>query len=147
MALNRKQRRDTAIKGKDYYGEITQQIMIADLRVYSNKNIPDGVMIVSEKEADRLKAMIDDANSKAIEDAEALARENAPRVYRLDVDQMVADIEKAGGKVTPEDYAIYVAEGVVLEGDFDSQPLDVIEATKDKLPADTLCIVAKKEGK
>ena len=66
--LNRKQRRDTAIKGKDYYGELTHNVGIANLRVYTNRNMPDGVMIVSPAEGDRLQKLVDEATAKSLQE-------------------------------------------------------------------------------
>lgn len=153
MALNRKQRRDTAIKGKTYYGELRHQVMIADLRVYVNKEVPDGVMIVSEAEGDRLQALVDEATSKAVtkavEDHKTDLEEEAKHSKELTIERaidLIAGITSAGGTVTPEDYAIYAKPDVVFVGKRSDYPLEIITSDTN-LPDGVSVIVAKREGK
>lgn len=149
MALNRQQRRKTAIKGKTFYGEIKHTIMIADLKVYVNKDMPDGVMIVNEKEGERLRELIDaEVARKAHEQAERSAKEmvgEEGKVSIIQIMDMIADITNAGGKVTPEDYAIYATEDTKFSGSLDNYPLEVIR--KNDMPEGTTVLVAKREGK
>lgn len=143
MAFNRKQRRATALKGDSYYGELTHQIVIADLKVYSNKDLPDGVMIVSVKEADRLQKLVDEASVRQASEKAKIADK---MVYMADAFEGIDKIEKSGVKeVTKDEYAFYVAPDAVLEVPAESYPLEVI--ISENLPAGTLCMVAKKEGK
>ena len=59
--MNRANRRKT----KGIYAEATHKIMIADLQVMTNPNVPDGYMIVSPNEADRLQDLVDKATAEA----------------------------------------------------------------------------------
>lgn len=149
MALNRKQRRATAIKGKTFTGEIKHTIMIADLKVYVNKEMPDGVMIVNEKEADRLRELIDaEVARNAREQAERSAKEmvgEEGKVSIIQIMDMIAEITKAGGEVTPKDYAIYAREETQFSGSPENYPLEIIRTNN--IGDGVEAVVAKKEGK
>jgi hypothetical protein len=135
---NRKERRATAIKGDTYYGELTHKVVLADLVMYTNKELPDGVMIVSQKDADRIQALVDEAVVQKAEDDLVLVRMS-------DCYEQMFKIEEAGVVVTPEEYVFMVSDKAKLEVRADAYPLEVI-VTSD-LPADTLSMVVKKEGK
>lgn len=143
MAFNREQRRKTALKGKTYQGELTHQLLIADLKVYTNKDMPDGVMIVSPTEAERLQAIVDGAVAKK---ASEKSRDHDKMVFMADAYEGIDKVEKSGvKKVTNEEYAFFVSPDAVLEVPAESYPLEVI--ISETMPADTLCMVAKREGK
>lgn len=151
MALNRQQRRKTAIKGKTFYGEIKHTIMIADLKVYVNKDMPDGVMIVNEKEGERLRELIDaEVARKAREQAEQSAKEmvgEEGKVSIIQIMDMIADLTNAGATVTPDDYVIYATEDTKFSGSLENYPLEIVRKSKEEMPDDTVVVVAKREGK
>ena len=151
MALNRKQRRDTAIKGKTYYGEIKHPLMLAELRVYVNKEMPRGVMIVSAGEGERLKELIDDASDKdtkkAIADhAEELEREaNEPKTVSVDdINKLILQVEAEGAKVNRDEYAIYALDLVTFDGELADYPLDVVRVVREAMPDDAYVMVTKR---
>ena len=67
------------------------------------------------------------------------------KVSIIQIMDMIADITNAGGKVTPEDYAIYATEDTKFSGSLDNYPLEVIR--KNDMPEGTTVLVAKREGK
>lgn len=145
--LNRKERRKSALKGEGYYAELTHKIMIADLRVYTNKDLPDGVMIVSTAEADRLQAIVDEANAKATKE---IADRQAEANLEVTIDQvntMIAEIDNTNGDVNTNDYALYLIEEAVLVEPEADYPLDIKRVPVDYMPKDTIALVGKKEGK
>lgn len=150
MALNREKRRRLALKGKTYYGEIVNPLMIADLKVYVNKEMPDGVMIVSVAEGERLKKLIDDASEKdtaeAVEQharkAEAEAKEMTFTPARIV--ETIEGMEKNGAKVSNDTHAIYALDTVTFEGKFSEYPLDIVIVPAEAMPDDTYLMVAKR---
>ena len=63
--MNRATRRKTSV-----FKEFGDKLTIADLRVIVNDKTPDGVMVVSPKEAERLAKMVADAMAKKIKPQE-----------------------------------------------------------------------------
>lgn len=55
---------------KSVFKEFNEKLVIAGLRVIVNEKTPDGVMVVSQNEAERLSQMVADAMAKKIKPQE-----------------------------------------------------------------------------
>lgn len=64
-------------------------------------------------------------------------------IFRFEVEDLIAKINKSGGKVTHDTHAIYASKSTKFDEDI--YPLEIIVV--DSLPNNTACIIAKKDQK
>lgn len=125
------------------------KIRIADLNVMENENVPEGVMIVHPKEADRLNQLIVDAtNRKATERATSDGYDETDPKYKVSlahVAELITKLEEAGQTVTPETHVIYASSKAVFETDYSDYKLDII--TNDNLGEGVMVVVGEKVSK